>query len=260
MSTENIIYEPKTPVRKINGYYVYNVSEGKINWSQRKSVYEYRNNEYKSNWYSFCNVTMIAMALDYLGYLDKYKADFDKIYTELDRFPDKLAKFLFEDNRVLEFYKKVDRYDYNRFIAGKKNAVGPNEIHQVLSYGTNLFLGYGNVTYFSTNVHWMEIFNDIIYDSSPVGISGRFSGLNHIVLLVGIAYKTLESGDRPGVFQQPDFLIIDDPFGKTYSYNKNLSGNDVWIPFSNCISDFKSLTNPLYKYAHRFIKPDNLGI
>lgn len=260
MSENNFTYDPKTPVKKINGYFVYNVSDGKENWSQRKSKYVYTNKDYKSNWYSFCNVHMITMALDYLGYLDKYANKFDKIYPEFPRFPDKLAKFLFENKEVLDFYKSVDPYDYKQFVAGKKDATGPNEIHQVLSFGTNLFLGCGNVTQFSTSVHWIEILHDIIYDSTPVGISGKFSGLNHIVLLVGATYKTLEGGDRPGVLQQPDYLIIDDPYGKTYEYSKGLSGNDVWIPFINCISDFKSLNNPLYKFAHRFVKPTDLGI
>lgn len=260
MSTENLIYDPKTPVKKINGYYVYNMSDGKSNWSQKKSVYEYKNNEYKSNWYSFCNVTMMAMALDYLGYLDKYDVRIKATYPEIKRFPDKLAKFMFEDNKVLEFYQRVDPYDYINFITGKKNATGPNEVHQVLSYGTNLFLGVGNITQFSTSVHWSDIIGDVVYDSLPVGISGKFSGLNHIVLLVGVAYKTLEGGDRPGLLQVPDYLIVDDPFGKTYEYSKNLSGNDVWIPFTKCITDFKSLTNPMFKFAHRFVRPSELGI
>lgn len=258
--TDNLIYSPKCPVKKINGHFVYNVSEGKDNWSQRKSTYIYTNNEYKSNWYSFCNTHMITMALDYLGYLDKYASRFDKIYPEFPRFPDKLAKFLFENKEVLNFYKSVDSYDYKHFIAGKKDATGPNEIHQVLSFGTNLFVGCGNITYFNTNTHWIDIFNDIIYRNCPVGISGKFSGLNHIVLVVGLAYKELEGGDKPGFLQIPDYIIVDDPYGKTYEYNKGLSGNDIWIPYSRCITDFKSLTNPLYKFTHRFNRPEELGI
>lgn len=256
----DIVYDPKTPVKKINGYYVYNISDGKENWSQRKSVYSYSFKDYKTNWASFCNVTMMAMALDYLGYLDKYKSRIDNTYPELKRFPDKLAKYLLENENVRKFYKNIDPTDYNNFVSGKKDAIGPNEIHQVLSFGTNMFLGHGNITQFSTNVHWIEILHDIIYDSTPVGISGKFSGLHHIVLLVGAAYKHLDGGDRPGLLQQPDYFIIDDPYGKTYEYKKGLSGNDVWISFNNCVSDFKSLNNPLYKFAHRFVKPTDLGI
>lgn len=258
--SETLIYNPKTPVKKLAGYYVYNISDGMENWSQRKSTYVYTKNEYKSNWYSFCNVHMITMALDYLGYLTKYKSRFDKIYSEFPRFPDKLAKFMFENQEVLDFYKRVDPLDYKNFEAGKKDAVGPNEIHQVLSYATNLFVGYGNVTQFSTNVSWVDILDDIIYDSTPVGISGKFSGLHHIVLLVGAAYKKLDGDDRPGLLQQPDYLIIDDPYGKTYEYSKGLSGNDVWIPFQQCVLDFKSLNNPTHKFAHRFVRPQDLGL
>ena len=263
---ENFIYDPKTKVEIIKNssdnkkYYVYNISSGMENWSQRKSQYVYKNKDFVSNAYSFCNVHMITMALDYLGYLDKYNSKFTNIYPNLTRFPDKLAKFLFEDKRVLDFYKFIDPTDYNDFISGKKNAFGPNEIHQVLSYGTNLFLGLGNVTQFSTNTSWLDIINDIVYDSLPVGISGKFSGLNHIVLLVGVAYSELGEGHKPSLTQIPDYLIIDDPFGKTYEYSKGLSGNDIWIPFSNCITDFKSLDNKQYKFAHRFIRPSDLGI
>lgn len=260
------VYDPKTKVEIIKNsvdkknYYVYNISSGMENWSQRKSQYVYKNKDFISNAYSFCNVHMMTMALDYLGYLNKYSSKFNDIYPILPRFPDKLAKFLFEDKRVLDFYKSIDPIDYKNFRNGVKNASGPNEIHQVLSFGTNLFLGLGNVTQFSTNVSWFDIVNDIVYDSLPVGISGKFSGLNHIVLVVGVAYSELGEGNKPSLTQQPDYLIVDDPFGKTYEYSKGLSGNDVWIPFDKCIKDFKNLNNVKYKFAHRFVRPEDLGI
>ena len=52
----------------------------------------------------------------------------------------------------------------------------------------------------------------------------------------------------------------EDPFGKTYEYSKGLSGNDVWIPFEKCVADFKSLDNPNFKFAHRFIRAEHLGV
>ena len=113
---ENFIYDPKTKVEIIKNssdnkkYYVYNISSGMENWSQRKSQYVYKNKDFVSNAYSFCNVHMITMALDYLGYLDKYNSKFTNIYPNLTRFPDKLAKFLFEDKRVLDFYKFIYNY------------------------------------------------------------------------------------------------------------------------------------------------------
>lgn len=254
------IYEPKTQVKKLNGYYVYNISENMESWSQRKSIYTYTHKDFKSNAFSFCNVTMMTMALDYIGYLKKYESRYINIYPELPRFPDKLAKFIFENKQVLDFYEKNCPTLYKDFKDGKKDAYGPNEIHQVLSYGTNLFLNCGIITQFSTNINFIEIINDIIYNSVPVGISGKFSGLNHIVLVVGVAYKSLDGSNKPGIFQKPDYFIIDDPYGKTYEYSKGLSGNDVWIPFKLCEQDFKSLDNPSSKFAHRFIKPENLGI
>lgn len=256
---------PLTPVEKIKNtsdgktYFVYNVSTEFSNWSQKNSKYEYKYKNYVTNWASFCNVHMMAMGLIYTGTYDKYKAEIDSIFPELSRFPDKLAKFILEDKDIREYYKKRFPTTSKDFFDGKKDAYGPNEIHNVLSWATNKFLNIGVVTYFSTNVPWKDIVNEIVYKNCPVGISGNFSGLHHIVLAVGCAYKSLSGGSVPGVTQVPDYIIVDDPFGKTYEYSKGLSGNDVWIPFKNCVSDLKPLDNANFKYAHRFIKPKHLG-
>ena len=66
-------------------------------------------------------------------------------------------------------------------------------------------------------------------------------------------------GDKPGENQVPDYIIVDDPYGKTYEYSKLLSGNNIWIPFNRCVEGFKNLQNPYFKFAHRFIKPQYLG-
>jgi hypothetical protein len=241
-------------------YFVYNVSKNMSNFSQLKSKYVYTKNDFKANGYSFCNVTTIGMGLSYLGYENKLKDQLANIYPELDRLPDKLAKFMFEDQRVLDFYKSKFSNYYAKFDAGEKDAYGPTEIHTVLSFATNLFLNCGNVTYFSTNTSWVEILYDLLYKNSPVGISGKFNQYNHVILLVGCAYKTLSDNIKPGIYQQPDFLIVDDPFGKTYEYEKGLSGNDIWIEFDKCVEDFKNVDDKIFKFSHRFIRPEYLGI
>ena len=248
-------------VKLTNGkkYWVYNVSDGFDNYSQLNSKYNFINKNIKSNSYTFCNVHMMAMGLIYTGTYDKYKAEIDAKYPELTRFPDKLAKFILEDKEIRDYYKKRFPTVSKDFFDGKKDAYGPNEIHNVLSWGTNRFLNVGSVTYFSTHVSWKDIVNEIVYKNCPVGVSGKFSGLHHIVLAVGCAYNSLSGGTVPGVNQVPDYIIVDDPYGKTYEYSKGLSGNDVWIPFQNCVTDFKDLNNANFKYAHRFIKPQYLG-
>ena len=256
---------PTTSVEKIKNasdgktYFVYNVSTNFDNWSQRNSKYVYQYKNYVTNWASFCNVHMMAMGLIYTGTYDKYKAEIDAKFPELTRFPDKLAKFILEDKEIRDYYKKRFPTVSKDFFDGKKGAYGPNEIHNVLSWGTNRFLNVGVITYFSTHVSWKDIVNEIVYKNCPVGISGKFSGLHHIVLAVGCAYNSLSGGTVPGVNQVPDYIIVDDPYGKTYEYSKGLSGNDVWIPFQNCVTDFKDLNNANFKYAHRFIKPQYLG-
>ena len=266
MVKNKLIIEPKTNVVRIPHpktarlYNVFNVSMGMDNYSQLRSAYTFTNGEFIANAHDFCNVTMMAMCLIYLGYQDKYKSKLNDIYPELPRLPDKLAKFIFEDTRVLSFYRNKFPVQYKDFIAGKKNAYGPNEIHAVLSYGVNLFMDCGIVTMFSTSTPWTQLINDIIYEKKPVGISGKFANLDHIVTAVGVAYETLENGSRPGAYQQPDYIIIDDSYGETYNYDKFISGNDIWIPFANCIRDFKDINNSTHKYTHRFVRPDQSGL
>ena len=257
---------PKTPLEKIKNpvdgitYNVYNVSTHFDNWSQRNSKYSYTYKEYTTNWASFCNVHMMGMGLIYTGIYDRFKKEIDAKYPELLRLPDKLAKFILEDKSMREYFKKRFPGLSADFFLGKKNAYGPNEIHNVLSWATNRFLDVGAVTYFSTSVPWKDIVNELVYKACPVGISGKFSGLNHIVLAVGCAYKELAGGTVPGANQVPDYIIVDDPYGKTYEYSKGLSGNDIWIPFQRCVTDFKDLNSANFKYAHRFIKPGDLGL
>lgn len=240
-------------------YFVYNVSTGFSNYSQRKSPYEYKYKDLTINSYSLCNVHMMAMGLIYTGTYSLYANEIDLKYPEFERLPDKLAKYIIESDKMRDYYKRRFPDLSKDFFNGVKNAYGPNEIHNVLSYGVNRFIDRGVVTYFSTNVYWKDIIHDIVYKKNPVGISGKFSGLNHIVLLVGCAYSKLENKTKPGENQVPDYLIVDDPFGKTYEYNKGLSGNDIWIPFNRCVTDLKPLNSVNFKYAHRFLRPGELG-
>lgn len=263
-SISNLSTKPMTPVQQVTLegkiYYVYNVSLGLDNYSQRKSPYIYTKNNFRTTWASLCNVHMMGMGLIYSGIYNRFKLEIDSKYPELPRLPDKLAKYIIESSESKEYYKKRFPALFSQFDLGLKDAYGPNEIHNVLSWMTNRFIDAGVVTYFSTNTSWKDIIYDLIYNRTPVGVSGKFSGLNHIVLAVGVAYSSLQGGMVPGDNQAPDYFIIDDPFGKTYEYSKGLSGNDVWIPFDKCVSDFKSLDNANFKFSHRFIRASYLGV
>ena len=250
-------------VKLSNGkkYWVYNVSDGFDNYSQLNSKYNFVNKNIKSNSYTFCNVHMMAMGLIYSGYEKRLAAEYNAKYPELTRLPDKLAKYIFEDPEMNKYFKKRFPNYYKKFKAGNdKDAVCPNEIHNLLNWAANKFLDIGVATYFSTHTPWENIIEDIIYNGTPVGVSGIFNNLNHIVLVVGVAYDCLEDQNEPGKCQEPSYLIIDDPYGKTYEYEKGLSGNDVWIPFNKCVSDFKPINNPNFKMTHRFIRAEHLGV
>lgn len=247
------------PVDKTS-YYVYNLSAGMDNYSQRKSAYKYQYRNLNIDGYTLCNVHIIGMGLIYIGVYDRFKSEIDKKYPELPRLPDKLAKYLIESNDMREYFAKRFPDQNKDFVNGVKDAIAPNEAHNSLSYGVNKFLDIGTVTYFSTRTSWKEIMYDLIYKGCPVGISGSFSGYDHLVLLVGAAYKSLNTKDGPSLDQIPKYIIVDDPLGKTYEYDKGLSGNDIWIPFEKCVKDFKPIDNPMFKFTHRFIKPQYLGI
>ena len=91
------------PVTLANGktYWVYNVSDGFDNYSQLKSKYSFTNGLIKSNAYTFCNVHMIGMGLIYSGYEKRFSSEYDNVYPELTRLPDKLAKYIFENKEIV---------------------------------------------------------------------------------------------------------------------------------------------------------------
>lgn len=240
-------------------YWVFNVSKDQANWTQRNAQYSYTNNEFTRNSHHFCNVTMQAMNLIYSGIYARFQNNIDKIYPELPRLPDKLAKFIFESKEIRDYYKLRLPGMYQGFERGDKNALSPTEVHNVLSYATNIFVK-SPVTFFSTVTSWEDMFNDIIFRGTPVGVSGVFSGLHHMVSMVGVAYKKLNDLNIPDRNSAPSYIIVDDPYGKTYEYEKRLSGNDIWIPFDNCVRDFKDKGSQSFKFAHRYIRPNLLGI
>ena len=171
-------------VKLTNGkkYWVYNVSDGFDNYSQLKSKYSFVHKKIKSNAYTFCNVHMMAMGLIYSGYEKRLETEYNSKYPELTRLPDKLAKYIFEDPEMDKYFKKRFPNYYKEFKADK-DTICPNELHNLLNWSANKFLDIGAVTYFSMHTPWENIIEDIIYNGTPVGVSGLFSNLNHIVLV-----------------------------------------------------------------------------
>lgn len=208
-----------------------NISTGFINSSQR-------NNEILPS--VACGPTNMIQALEYTGWeIDQ------RIFPELKQPEDKLMKFTRTNETVLNYYKKKYK---NLFInwqeeakALKKDgeelwqvncpkAYAPNEVHDVMNFATNLFLGYTEEDI--KNGHratWLENeFNldDVVYQltiGNPVVTSVRFGNCGHYITIVGAQYRKYLCA--PYVVN----LIIDNTYGKfnfeTETYEK-VSGND----------------------------------
>ena len=237
------------------GNIVFNVSNNLPNFSQR-------NNEYidkvtkKPTALVACNVTSIAMGLSYSGYNIPLK------YAELKQPEDNLIKFADEDPAVSSYYKEKMPGMYNDWVARKPDCYPPNELHDILSYSTNLYMGC-KATYFSTNVPVRNIISDICFSNLPVVMSGKFSGFGHIVCLVGFVAKP-EFLTKLGTTSTitDDFRdlitgwIIDDPYGDFRNgYKPVLSGNNIPMTNDQFYSMLKPLNDRYIKWAHRFNPP-----
>lgn len=214
---------------------LYEVDEGKINFSQRNNEYSWKNNLLKLDANSTCNVTSMCMALDYLGY--KFPTG------DYEQPEDNLAKFIMESKEIGEMYKTQFPTLYEDFKNGIKNAYTPVEIHNLLSEGTNLWFGR-KVTEFVENPaeDFSEtLYNNIIKFGKPLVVSGKFNGLNHIVCVSGVVT----------INDKIEFIKIDDPYGnfrKSYSG----SGNDIWLTYDEMINIFKPLKEEKKMY-HEFV-------
>ena len=244
---------------KINNveYDIYNCSTGKANYSQRNNKFTWncvRNSALISPGDSekdrlikastMCNVTCMCMGLDYSGF------KFPK--GKFEQPEDNLCDFIINSAEVDAEYKRTVPAMYEAYKRGDKDSYTPNEIHALLSMGTNLWMGT-KATQFTTDGNIRDIINsEILTANRPVIISGVYRNLNHIVDLVGVAVK---AGCDPKT-TAPDYLIIDDPYGNlVQGYDKNLSGNDIIIPWQYFIDQTKPLKNATTKWFHTFNKP-----
>jgi len=213
--------------------------------------YSQRNNQYDPN--NTCNVTSMIKAC---SSMNKYELPdvYDEQGNKIMQPEDRLYYICNHNPQVLDYYK--ERYPdlYSDYINKTEGCYFPNEIHDVLSYATNLFLDMSEYnrkykmgdkyTQFSTNVPLGLILFDI-FSKKPVVMSGRFNGLNHVVTLIGYAINDKQ-------IPMEERFIIQDPYGETYNYRNNHDGRQVWLTREQMVNDFKPLGNSSVKWAHRF--------
>ena len=231
---------------------VFNVSKNKLNYSQRNNNFVFKHGAAEIKNSTMCNVTSMCMALDYAGY---------QFPTGLSTQPeDNLADFLVNDSKVDAFYKEKMPAMYAAYKAGKEGCYPPNEVHEVLAYGTNLWMGTTAVN-FSTNVKISDIKKQLLIEGRPVVMSGLFNNLHHVVCLVGLTFEVPDNVLKFSYARQikyisdnkipPSEIIIDDPWGNPLKdYKEGISGNDIKLPWSFFINNMKPLGNATVKWAH----------
>ena len=140
--------------------------------------------------------------------------------------------------------------------------VPTNQIHAVLSWATNLYMGK-TVSTFSTERTVQEILVQL-FSGGGVVLSGRFpisqdEHIGHVVSLAGVIFERpvmrMEVLNPALVHQLPDVThwIIDDPYGDYRVWYTNHNGNDVKMTASSFDSIIRDSHRAL-KWAH-FIEP-----
>ena len=216
--------------------------------SYTNSYYTQNNNKIDPS--NTCATTSMIQALDLSGYSSLFpKGNYDQA-------EDNLTYFIRNDSRVLDYYKKIDYYNYSNWITSPSgvNVYPPNEIHQVLSYGTNLWIGK-QVTQFTTNFSINDIPSQILIKNRPLVMSGVFHKLNHVITCIGITVKKesfeLKEPKDIGFFDCTNF-IFNDSFGYTWDYTQNRNGEKVRFTPNQVIMLLKSKDNPTEKWVHLF--------
>jgi hypothetical protein len=199
-----------------------------INVSAGFPYYSQKNNKIRP--LITCNTTSMIAALSYR----KIVFPTDSLYPQPE---DSLTNFILTDARIDFFYKKNFPIEYAKYITSNKNpkvAYPPNEIHAVLSYGTNLWLGksQNEVTLFRQNTTIQEVLYETI-KGKPVVQGGLWSNLHHITCIVGFAtdQDNIKETLSPKNINLAliDHIIVDDPFGDFHTGYKVQRGNDIRI-------------------------------
>lgn len=207
---------------------IVDVSAGKQNYSQR-------NNKISPS--GSCATTSIMMAMDYSG--------FEIPKSRFDQPEDGLIDFIRNDPETQEYYRK-------RYPTLYEDKIPANEIHAVNAVGVNRYWGR-TVIAFTDNATVSEIlFRTLIGRAVPV--SGVWSGLNHVVCVVGFdtAQEDLYLCGGPGGIDTKKIkaVLIDDPYGDYRTGYKVQSGNNIEVPFYEFVANTKSRGSLIGKWAY----------
>ncbi|MCQ2242416.1 hypothetical protein [Treponema sp.] len=204
-----------------------------MNNSKDKPYYSQRANALKPN--RSCNVTAMISALSSANW------PVESFVNSIFKTPaDALMNFILTDKQVQDLWHKKD----------PKGLYPPNEWHEILCYGTNLFLEEKKlITNGKLAVEWGEhrSISDLtrtLDDGGSAALRGLFKyngkDIGHVVCLVGYERDS---------YGQIKNWIIDDPFGDYRTGYKNVNGNDIVMS----MADFRHMIRPEnneLKHAH----------
>lgn len=233
-----------------NGDLEFNVSSNLPNYSQRNNEYidEITNKKIACN---MCNVTSYCMAYSYTGGAFPPIGS-SKYSQEEDRF----LEFLRNSKDVLNYYKNLNLAYYNSWKNNEKDCYPPEQIHDVLNYAFNLWVGWKSAT-FIPNASIDSMIKEIITNNKPMVVSGKFGKLNHIVVLTGVVVdkEAINNINSVNLLKFVKSFIIDDPYGDFRTEYSSYKGNDVRMTSEQFLSIFKPVDNRLNKMCHFFHSP-----
>lgn len=244
-----------------------NVSLGKDNYSQR-------NNEIDSN--NVCGPTNFIQALTYAGWvLDESK------FPQFKQPEDKLTYFCRTNKDVLNYFKTHYANFYNNWMTEAKanakaqkkeywqvackNSYPPNELHDVMSYAVNLFVGYSAkdlagmkrrpVTRFYNEFDIYEVIWQLCKGLPVISSVDPFKrGGGHYITIVG--FTAADDFAKPVSYNQvtnKEFsldriydIIIDNTYGKFDFANKKylaVSGNDEHLTIGKLLDIVKPVSH-----------------
>lgn len=220
--------------------------------------------QYRASWKNTCNTTSMVMGLEMSG--------FSFPPGKWEQPEDNLTEFILTNKDLLDDWKRKCPAQYDLFVRSQNGELSqnelkylyfPNEIHEYLCKGTNLWLGTTAVKFSTIDSFIKALWRDMVYDNLPIVVSTRFGGFGHIVCVTGVSFKEQDYDDYCDGFYDdlpiPTEIIVDDPWGfldisngDRGTYDLSKSGNDIHIPWDFVVKNVKPCNSEDVKWMHRF--------
>ena len=255
---EDVVQEEK-PVESTP--FILNTSEGKVNYSQRKSQFVHvqkgQYGENKIDWTSLCNSHALIMAFLYAGWACPP--------SSYEREPDAFADFVVKECLKEDNWFKSKMYNlWDQWYNGQPDAYSPLELHDVLAHYACEWFKSDKADKFNAGTNLIDVFCQLYENKIAVPTSVQWCKLaGHVVTMVGFKAPTETSVQDwlNGTLKDcpVTHVILDDPWGfpipEENRYDKNRSGNDVTISFDIFMKAWKPVNDPNKKFAHFIGRP-----